>query len=126
MIAILFLVGRILYGASLTLAGVIHFTNVDGMSAYAKSQGVPAPRLAVIASGVALILGALSIVLGVYVKIGVLLLVIFFIPVTLMMHPFWKLEGEARDHQQVAFMKNMIILGAALMFLLLPETWPLA
>jgi putative oxidoreductase len=47
---------------------------------------------------------------------GAWLLVGFLVPVTLMMHAFWKLHEPALIHlQQAMFAKNLSMLGAALL-----------
>lgn len=87
------------------------------MSPYAASMGVPAASLAVIVSGIMIILGGLSIILGYKVKIGALLLVVFLVPVTFIMHAFWGIEDAMQSQMQmVMFLKNLSMLGGALMF----------
>jgi putative oxidoreductase len=44
------------------------------------------------------------------------MLVAFLVPVTLMMHAFWRLDDPMAIHvQQAMFMKNVALLGAALL-----------
>jgi len=124
---VLFLIGRILFGATLAFMSVNHFMQAGNMAGYAKSKGIPAPMLAVVGSGVVLLLGALGILLGIYPKLSVLLLVVFFLPVTLMMHNFWTISDEQQKmNEMIQFMKNTVIVGAALMFLAIPPQWPYA
>src|SRR2546422_943049 len=61
----LFLAGRVLYGGFFLLAGIDHFRHVQMMTPYAAAKGIPAPRLAVLGSGSLIILGGLSVLLGV-------------------------------------------------------------
>ena len=122
---LLFLLGRILYGGFFLLAGIDHLRKVDQMAPYAQSRGVPSPRLGVLGSGVLIILGGLSILLGVYPRWGVLLISLFLIPTTLMMHGFWSdTDPNARQGNLTNFKKNVALLGAAWMFLLIPQPWP--
>jgi putative oxidoreductase len=62
------------------------------------------------------LLGGLSIALGYKAKLGAWLLVLFLVPATVMMHNFWAVQDVAlaRMHQ-VMFMKNLSMLGAALL-----------
>ena len=123
----LFLLGRLLYGGFFLLNAYRHFTRVSAMALYAASKGVPAPRVAILGSGVLLALGGLSILLGVRPKWGVLFLALFLIPVTLKMHNFWAdQDPRARQFNEVQFQKNLALLGAALMLLLIPEPWVLS
>jgi putative oxidoreductase len=122
----LFLLGRIIYGVMLIFMGANHFINHKFWSSYAHAQGVPYAAQAVQVSGVVLILGALSILFGVFTLYGVLLLVLFFLPVTFLMHRFWIIQDPTLQMiEMMQFMKNFIILGAALMFLAVQQ-WAFA
>jgi uncharacterized membrane protein YphA (DoxX/SURF4 family) len=123
----LFLVGRVLYGGFFLVSGLNHFSQLNAMVPYAASKGVPAPKLAVLGSGLLAFLGGLSILLGLWPRAGVLLLAIFLLPVTFGMHNYWA-DGDPQTRQmnQVQFHKNMALLGAALMLLMIPEPWVLS
>lgn len=124
--AYLFLLGRILFGGFFLFNAYRHFTRVGMMAPYAASKGVPAPRLAILASGVLLLLGGASMLLGVWPRWGVLCLVLFLVPVTFTMHAFWAdQDPQMRQMNEVQFQKNVALLGAALMTLLIPTPWPL-
>ena len=121
----LVLVGRIIVGAYYLFNALNHLVFAPGQLAeYAASKGVPLPLLAVIVSGLLLLIGGLSILLGVFPRIGVLALVVFFLPVTFWMHNFWAFEDpQARAIQMVNFLKNLGLMGSALIFLAIPEPW---
>lgn len=122
--AILILVGRLLFGGFLAFQGLNHFTNTDEMAGYAGSKGVPVPRFGVIASGIMLLLGGLGIILGVYPIIAAGMLAVFFVLVTPVMHDFWAAPEEEQQNEMVNFIKNVELLGASLVFLVLGgETW---
>jgi putative oxidoreductase len=77
---------------------------------------VPFASVAVPFSGVLALAGGLSILLGYRAKIGAWLIALFLIPVTLMMHKFWTVHDPMMAQiQMVMFMKNMAILGGALL-----------
>ncbi|HEY8104972.1 MAG TPA: DoxX family membrane protein [Gemmatimonadales bacterium] len=123
----LFLAGRLLYGGFFLLSGVNHFRYVSMMAPYAASKGIPAARLGVLGSGTLLILGGLSILLGERPTVGVLLLTIFLVPTSFLMHNYWAVtDPSARQGEQVNFKKNIALLGAAWMLLLIPQPWPLS
>jgi putative oxidoreductase len=105
--------GRLLFVAIFLMSGPKHF--LKGTIGYAAAQGVPLASVAVPISGALAILGALSILLGFRAKWGAWLLVLFLVPVTLMMHNFWAAKPEAMQMQQINFMKNMSMLGGALL-----------
>ena len=122
--AILILVGRLLFGGFLAFQGLNHFMNTDEMAGYAGSKGVPAARFGVIASGILLLLGGLGIILGVYPIIAAGMLAVFFVLVTPVMHDFWAAPEEEQQNEMVDFIKNVELLGASLVFLVLGgETW---
>jgi putative oxidoreductase len=82
---------------------------------YAAAHGVPLASIAVPVSGIIELLGGLSILLGYHAKIGAWLIVLFLIPVTLTMHNFWAVQDPMQAQMQmIMFMKNLSILGAAL------------
>ena len=59
-----FLVARIVFGGVLAFMGLNHFGSVDEMSGYAEHEGLPAPRLAVVGSGLVLLGGGLALADG--------------------------------------------------------------
>lgn len=121
---IAFLIGRILFGGFFVMSGMNHFMKTGMMTQYVASKNVPSPKLAVMASGLLLILGGLGIVVGAYVQIAVLALVLFFVPVSLKMHNFWTVtDPQQRMAEMVNFLKNMALMGAALMMLAIPTPW---
>jgi len=104
-----------------------HFRSLNMMAGYAGSKGVPAPKLAVAGTGVLLLLGGLSILLGVQPTIGVILIVVFLVPVAFMMHNFWAVQDpQMKMMEMVNFMKNIALAASALMFLAIPQPWPLS
>ena len=115
-----------MFGGYFVMAGINHFTNAGMMSGYAGSKNVPAPRLAVLGSGALLVLGGLSVVLGFLPVLGLILLVIFLVPTTLLMHNFWTIQDpQARMADQVNFLKNVGLIGASLLLMYGATTWPL-
>jgi putative oxidoreductase len=84
--------------------------------AYAASQGIPMASVAVPLSGVLALAGGLSILLGYHAKIGGWLIALFLIGVTPMMHNFWAVSDPMMHQMQmIMFMKNMSMLGGALL-----------
>jgi putative oxidoreductase len=107
-------VGRLLYVALFLMSGPMHFSGK--MIGYAASQGVPLASVAVPLSGILALAGGLSILLGYKARIGALLLILFLLPVTFMMHQFWSVtDPMMAQMQMIMFMKNMSMLGTALM-----------
>jgi putative oxidoreductase len=106
------LIGRLFYSLIFINSGFFHFSRaaVD----FANSQGVPMATVLVPISGVLAIAGGISIALGFKAKWGAWLLIAFLIPVTLMMHGFWRFNDPTQHQiQMTMFMKNTSMLGAA-------------
>lgn len=121
---LLFVIGRIILGGYFLISGYGHFKNLSGSAGYAASKGVPMPKLAVGFSGLLLLIGGATIVLGTWTSIGIYALILFFIPVTFQMHAYWKeTDPMMKMNQKISFMKNMALLGALLMLLSLPTPW---
>ncbi|MCS7212669.1 MAG: DoxX family protein [Candidatus Calescibacterium sp.] len=119
-----FLVGRIIVGVYYSMAGIEHFTGLQGMAQYAASKGVPLPELAVLFTGVLLLVGGLSVLTGLFPIVGIGSLVVFFLPVTIIMHDFWNIQDpQMKMIQTIQFMKNMGLMGSAMIFLAIPEPW---
>lgn len=108
------LLGRFLFVLIFLMAGLNHFSKQT--IAFAASQGVPLASFAVPLSGVLAIAGGLSILFGYRAKLGAWLIVLFLVPVTLMIHKFWTVtDPMMQQMQMVMFMKNVAILGGALL-----------
>jgi len=106
--------GRFFFALIFLMAGANHFSRQT--IGFAASQGVPFASIAVPLSGVLSIAGGLSILLGYRAKLGAWLLVLFLVPVTLMMHKFWLVQDPMMAQiQMVLFMKNVTMLGGALL-----------
>jgi putative oxidoreductase len=109
------LVGRILYSLIFIFAAPGHFSSET--IGYAAAAGVPLANLAVPASGILALIGGLSILLGYKTRWGAIALIAFLVPVTVMLHNFWVVaDPQMRQMQMVMFMKNLGLIGGALMF----------
>ena len=121
-----FLIGRIIAGLMFIVFGLNHFMQLEMLSGYAGSKGVPAPKLAVIGSGLLLLIGGLSFLTGFQPLIGIGALALFFIGVTPMMHNFWAIDDQQQKMMEMTqFMKNTTILGLVLMLAFVTDIeWP--
>ena len=96
-----------------------HFKNLQAMTGYASFKGVPAPKLAVLGSGLLLALGGLSVLLTVYPAIGALSLFVFLTLSAVIFHDYWKASAENKMNEQISFNKNIALAGAALIIYVL-------
>jgi putative oxidoreductase len=107
-----FLVGRIIFGGYWLMASFNHFKNLNYVSEYAKARGTPSPKLAVAGTGVILLLGGLSMLLGVYPVVGIILLIVFLLGVSFQMHAYWKMDdAQMKQIDMINFTKNMALIG---------------
>src|SRR5437868_4805334 len=80
--------GRALFSAIFVMSAPTHFKAQT--IAYAHSAGVPFASFLVPAAGILATLGGLSVLLGYRARLGAVFLIAFLVPVTPMMHAFWK------------------------------------
>jgi putative oxidoreductase len=94
------------------------------MAAYARSAKVPAAEAAVVLTGLMLLAGGLSLLLGVHPRIGAGLLFVFLVVVAFWMHPYWRVQDPMqRAGQDAQFWKNLTLAGAMLWIVATPG-WP--
>lgn len=114
MMGFLLLIARLLFSAVFIISGIGHLTNTRQMSMYAESKSVPFPKLAVVVSGIFILFGGFSVLLGLWVKVGALLLIAFLFPAAVIMHNFWNVADPAdRQNEQIHFTKDLALAGGA-------------
>jgi uncharacterized membrane protein YphA (DoxX/SURF4 family) len=123
------LVGRVVFSFFFIYSGINHFTKLSMMAQYAGASGVPAPTLAVAVSGLMLLAGGLSILLGVHPRWGAILIALFLVPAAFTVHKFWGIADPMMAGNQAAhFWKNIALTGACLMIYafatMYPVRWP--
>ena len=97
------------------MSGINHFAKLEAMTGYAKYKKLPAAKLGVLISGLMLVIGGISIILGYYADLGALLLAIFLVLAAVIFHNFWKeTDATAKQNEMLGFMKDMALAGAAL------------
>src|SRR5215470_19579834 len=96
MIEIFFVAGRVLFGALFVYNGVNHFRNYAAIRGYCAFKHVPLPGAAAIVSGLWLLVSGSSVVAGFRPEIGLLLIVVFLLIVTPIMHDFWNVADPSQ------------------------------
>jgi uncharacterized membrane protein YphA (DoxX/SURF4 family) len=121
----LLLLSRLILGLYFIFNFLNHLKNLKILSQYAESKKVPYPKLSVVLSGLLLLIGGVSILLGIYIEIGVLALTLFFLPVSFMIHNFWTVQDPQQKMIEIInFMKNMAIWAGVIALLFIPKPWP--
>lgn len=107
---------RVLFAAIFVMSAPGHFSGE--MMEHAAAHGVPFVEALVPLSGLLALLGGLSVALGYKARVGAVMLIAFLVPVTVMMHDFWSVSDQAAARlEMVMFMKNVTMLGGALLVL---------
>jgi len=113
---VLFLVARVLFALLFLFSAVGHLTQTAAMTGYAQSRGLPLPKLGVLGSGAVMLLAGLSILLGCYADLGSLALAALMVVTAFAMHRFWSDPPEAKQMEQIQFLKDIALAGGALAF----------
>ena len=112
---VVMLIGRILFAFMVVSGGINHLTKAEAMAGYAAYKKVPSPKLANFVSGVLLLAGGLSIVLGIYADLGAVVIAALLVLMALKMHDFWaQTDAQAKQTETIAFWKNVSMAGGAL------------
>jgi putative oxidoreductase len=112
------LVARLMITAIFLSSAVMNkipqFNAVAGMM---EGKGIPQPKILLAGAIAFLILGSLSLILGFRARLGAFLLLVFLAAATYYFHAFWKLPAEEQMPEQIAFMKNLALMGTMVFFL---------
>ena len=120
---VVLVIGRVLFALLFINSGIAHLTKLEAMTGYAKYKKIPAAKLGVIVSGLMILIGGLYVALGIYADLGALLIALFLIPTSFLMHAFWKeTDATAKQNETISFFKNLSMAGAALIIFALVAT----
>lgn len=112
------LIGRILFSFIFILSGIMKVTNFTNSVAYIETLGLMFhPELLISLAIVFELGGSLLVLLGWHARLGALLLFIFTLAVSFMIHHFWNYPAEHVQAQMTLFLKNISIAGACLYIL---------
>ncbi|MDH3652481.1 MAG: DoxX family protein [Saprospiraceae bacterium] len=111
------LIGRIL------LSFIFIYEGIDSMLYFNKTKDLMSTYgitfqqdILLIGSIILLMFGGISLLIGYRSSFGSVLLLLYYIPVTFIVHSFWNDAEEAtRRLQSIMFMKNLAIIGGLLM-----------
>ena len=110
------LVGRLCFVAIFAHSAWGDLHDIHPFFARVAALGLPLPNVAAAVALALLVVGTVSIALGAWARVGGWCFVVFLAAVTPMAHKFWGVPDAMRAMQQEAqFLKNVSLLGAALM-----------
>jgi putative oxidoreductase len=113
------LAGRFLFGFFFAVGAGLggHVRKGNMMMDYARQTKFPFPEIAGWPTGLWLIVGGLSIMLGVWPDVGALMIIAFLVPAAAYFHRFWELEDPMQKQtQELFFWRNVFGVGACLVF----------
>jgi putative oxidoreductase len=109
------LVGRVLVALIFLVAGLMKAMHFSATAASLASMKIP---LATFATAIVILIelgGGISVVLGFKTRFWAWIMFLYLIPVTYMVHAFWKVPGAERMDNMIHFLKNVSIMGALLL-----------
>ncbi|USR90015.1 DoxX family protein [Phormidium yuhuli AB48] len=104
-------VARFFLAAIFLRAGVSKIFGFDGVAAMMGNIGLPFPEVLLVGTIAFQILGSLSLILGYKTRIGVILLIIFIVPTSIIFH------NPTDPTETTNFFKNLGLLGGLMMTL---------
>ena len=110
-------IGRALYGGILAYMAVDGFKNNEKRVAVAEEKGVPMPDALVPFVTGMLFVANLGVVFWKFPRASAGALIVFFLGTTPSIHDFWTMEGSERHGNKINFLKNVALLGGAVMLL---------
>jgi putative oxidoreductase len=117
------LIGRIVFALMFVSSGLNHFRHTDAMAGYAKFKKVPAAKLSVQLSGLLMLLGGLSVITGIWIDLGAIVLAAMLVIMAVKMHDFWTVsDPQAKQPEMINFFKNISLAGGALFIFALTAT----
>jgi len=84
-----------------------------------------ATPILITATAIQIVCGLL-IILGWRIQVSAFLILLVFVPMTIILRHFWFLTGQERDHELILFLKNLSIMGGLLTLMIFgkPEKKP--
>jgi len=104
------LIARSLIGLIFVLSGLTKLTGFQATQEHMATHGIPIPALFLVGAIVVEIVGGVSVILGLWARVGAAILFLFLIPATLIFH-----TDFGQQSQVIMFLKNLAIMGGLLL-----------
>ncbi len=114
---LLMTLGRLLLSMIFLVSAAGKVMDWGGTAAYMESKGMPLAPVFLAGAILFEVAGGLMVLLGFKARIGVVVLLVFLVPTTVIFHNFWSFEGQEQQTQMISFLKNLSIMGGLLMIL---------
>ena len=115
LIPVLVTMGRVLLGCLFVFGGFRHVMLFSAIAADMKKMGLPLPRLILTAGTTFQITAGTLLIVGMLVFPAALGLIAFTIVASVMMLPFWSMQGDARTAALLNWLSNVGIVGGLLL-----------
>lgn len=110
------LIGRILISAIFIFEAIDSIMFAEKMKMTMAEYGITwKPDFLLYSSIVALVIGAIMLLIGYRIRFGVWLLLLYWLPVTFIVYSFWNDPVTTQRLHAILFMKNLAIAGGLLM-----------
>jgi putative oxidoreductase len=124
--AALALIARLFLSAEFAIAALGKMFGWDGQAAYMAGHHLPMIPFLLGCALVIETLGVLCLLSGFLARVAASLMALYLIPVSVLLHPFWSLSGNAAGLNQTEFFKNLGMVGGLLMIAAFgPGRWAL-
>jgi putative oxidoreductase len=111
---ILYALARAMFSATFVISAIRHSCDRGAALDEMSAGGMPRSNTLLLGSIMLRLLGGLSVLLGFHARIGGLLLVVFILPATFIVHAFWEKPPEKRVHELTELLNNVAITAGAL------------
>lgn len=116
--------GRLLISLIFIFGGIGKIVDFQGAADLLRSFGIHGAEAYIFVGLLMELVGGILLLLGWHTKLGIILLMIFLLPTTLIIHAFWNYEGLEAEMQVAQFFKNLTIYGGLMAFLSFgPGSW---
>jgi putative oxidoreductase len=107
--------GRVLLGFLFVAGGLRHVMLFSGIAADMKQMGLPSPRFLLAAATTFQIVAGTLLALGLFAFPAALGLIAFTIVASVVMLPFWSMQGSNRTWAYLNWLSNVGIVGGLLL-----------
>jgi putative oxidoreductase len=108
-------IARLLLGGAFLVFGLRNIRSIPALTGALTGRRLPLPRICAMIGVGLQIVGGLLVAIGPWSLVGGVLLIVFLVLATLLFHPFWEYEGEARGPHVNAAIMNTGLTGAFLL-----------
>lgn len=106
------LIGRLLIAFFFFVQGIEYLIHFKGMKIEMTGYHITWQQNLWLSGAIFLLIaGSLLVGFGYRIRFGAILLLLFWIPMTLIIHPFWRFDGTEYHSELQTFMANLAIAG---------------